>query len=161
MDYSLTYYRLWIPVNCPYCDSDEIMVLETRNSKGNTVRRRRGCAKCSRRFTTYEYIEKISLMVRKKDGSLESFQVDKIIRGVQKACEKRCKTIDQIREIAEQVRQDLIAQGKDEVTSREIGELVIKYLKEIDRVAYVRFASVYREFNEVDDFHEAIKEVKE
>ena len=148
-------------MKCPYCGSNEIMVLETRDSKENTVRRRRGCAICERRFTTYEYIETISLMVRKKDGNLEIFQVDKIIRGLQKACEKRCKTLDQIREIAEQVRQNLIAQGREEVPSREIGELVMKHLKEIDRVAYVRFASVYRKFNEVDDFHEVIKEVKE
>lgn len=148
-------------MKCPYCGSDELMVLETRDSKENTVRRRRGCAICERRFTTYEYIEKISLMVRKKDGSLESFQVDKIIRGLQKACEKRCNTLDKIREIAEQVRQDLIVQGKEEVPSKEIGELVMKHLKEIDRVAYVRYASVYREFNEVDDFHDVIKEVKE
>jgi transcriptional repressor NrdR len=148
-------------VKCPYCGSDELMVLETRDSKENTVRRRRGCATCGKRFTTYEYIEKIPLMVRKKDGSLESFQVDKIIRGLQKACEKRCKTLDQIREIAEQVRQDLIIRGREEVSSREIGELVMKHLKEIDRVAYVRFASVYREFGEVDEFHEVIKEVKE
>jgi transcriptional repressor NrdR len=138
-------------VKCPYCGSDELMVLETRDSKENTVRRRRECATCGRRFTTYEYIEKISLMVRKKDASLESFQIDKIIRGIQKACEKRCKTLDQIREIAEQVRQELIAQGREEVLSREIGELVMKHLKEIDRVAYVRFASVYKEFNEIDD----------
>lgn len=138
-------------MKCPYCGSDELMVLETRDSKENTVRRRRECATCGRRFTTYEYIEKISLMVRKKDASLESFQIDKIIRGIQKACEKRCKTLDQIREIAEQVRQELIAQGREEVLSREIGELVMKHLKEIDRVAYVRFASVYKEFNEIDD----------
>jgi transcriptional repressor NrdR len=138
-------------VKCPSCGSDELMVLETRDSKENTVRRRRECATCGRRFTTYEYIEKISLMVRKKDASLESFQIDKIIRGIQKACEKRCKTLDQIREIAEQVRQELIAQGREEVLSREIGELVMKHLKEIDRVAYVRFASVYKEFNEIDD----------
>lgn len=148
-------------MKCPYCGSDELMVLETRDSKENTVRRRRGCATCGKRFTTYEYIEKIPLMVRKKDGSLESFQVDKIIRGLQKACEKRCKTLDQIREIAEWVRKDLIIQGREEVSSREIGELVMKHLKEIDRVAYVRFASVYREFSEVEEFHEVIMEVKE
>jgi transcriptional repressor NrdR len=147
-------------MKCPYCGSDDLMVLETRDSKENTVRRRRECAICGRRFTTYEYIEKISLMVRKKDGSLERFQIDKIIRGIQKACEKRCKTLEQIRETAEQVRQDLIAQGREEVLSKEIGELVMKHLKEIDRVAYVRFASVYKEFNELDDFHEVIKEVK-
>jgi len=147
-------------VNCPYCSSDDLKVLETRDSQDNRVRRRRECLTCGRRFTTYEYIEKIPLMVRKKDGNLESFQVDKIIRGLQKACEKRCKTLDQIRELAEQVRQDIIARGKEEVSSREIGELVMKYLKEVDRVAYVRFASVYRAFDEVDDYDRVIKEVR-
>ncbi len=147
-------------MKCQYCGSYELKVLETRDSKENRVRRRRECVTCEKRFTTYEYIEKIPLMVRKKDGRLEMFQVDKIIRGLQNACEKRFKTLDQIRELAEQVRQDLIAQGKEEVSSREIGELVMKYLKDVDRVAYVRFASVYREFNEVNDFDEVIKEVK-
>ena len=147
-------------MNCPYCSSDDLKVLETRDSQDNRVRRRRECLTCGRRFTTYEYIEKIPLMVRKKDGNLESFQVDKIIRGLQKACEKRCKTLDQIRELAEQVRQDIIARGKEEVSSREIGELVMKYLKEVDRVAYVRFASVYRAFDEVDDYDRVIKEVR-
>jgi len=136
------------------------MVLETRDSKDNMVRRRRGCEKCGRRFTTYEYIEEIPLMVRKKDGRLESFQVDKIIRGLQKACEKRCESQDQIRDIAENVRKDFVSQGKDEVSSTEIGEQVMKYLKEVDRVAYVRFASVHREFTEEDDFHKVIREVK-
>jgi transcriptional repressor NrdR len=147
-------------VKCLYCGSAELKVLETRDSKENRVRRRRECVTCGKRFTTYEYIEKIPLMVRKKDGRLERFQVDKIIRGLQNACEKRCKTLDQIRELAEQVRQDLISQGKEEVSSREIGELVMKYLKEVDRVAYVRFASVYREFGEVNDFDKVIREVK-
>ena len=147
-------------MKCPYCSSEELMVLETRNSKENMVRRRRSCTKCGRRFTTYEYIEEIPLMVRKKDGRLETFQVDKIIRGLQKACEKRCKSPDQIRDIAEKVRQDFVSQGREEVSSTEIGEQVMKYLKEVDRVAYVRFASVHREFTEEDDFHKAIKEVK-
>jgi len=147
-------------LKCPYCNSEELMVLETRDSKDNMVRRRRGCEKCGRRFTTYEYIEEIPLMVRKKDGRLESFQVDKIIRGLQKACEKRCESQDQIRDIAENVRKDFVSQGKDEVSSTEIGEQVMKYLKEVDRVAYVRFASVHREFTEEDDFHKVIREVK-
>ena len=147
-------------MKCPYCNSEELMVLETRDSKENMVRRRRGCAKCGRRFTTYEYIEEIPLMVRKKDGRLESFQVDKIIRGLQKACEKRCKSSDQIRDIAEKVRQDFVALGREEVSSIEIGEQVMKYLKEVDRVAYVRFASVHREFTEEDDFQKVIRDVK-
>jgi transcriptional repressor NrdR len=147
-------------MKCPYCDSDTLKVLETRNSIDNRVRRRRECITCGRRFTTYEYIEDIQLMVRKKDGRLESFQLDKIIRGLQRACEKRCNNVNQIREIAEKVRQDIIAQGNEEVPSREIGELVMEYLKEIDRIAYVRFASVYREFSEINDFHSFIEETK-
>jgi transcriptional repressor NrdR len=147
-------------MKCLYCGSDELKVLETRDSKENKVRRRRECVTCGKRFTTYEYIYEMPLVVRKKDGRLETFQIDKIVRGLQNACEKRCKTTDQLRDIAEQVRQDLIAQGKEEVSSREIGELVIKYLKDFDHVAYVRFASVYREFDEVNDFDKAIREVK-
>jgi transcriptional repressor NrdR len=145
---------------CPYCRSDELKTLETRDSKDNTVRRRRECVNCGRRFTTYEYIEEIELMVRKKDGRLERFDVDKIIRGLQKACEKRPVTLEDIRGLVERVRQDLIAQGREEVSSREIGDLVMRYLKEVDRVAYVRFASVYREFTEPNDFSKLLKEVK-
>ena len=147
-------------MNCLYCGSGELKVLESRDSKDNTIRRRRECVVCGSRFTTYEYIENIPLMVRKKDGRLERFQIDKIILGLQKACEKRCNKLDQIKDIAEHVKQDLILLGKEEVSTNEIGELVMKYLKEADRVAYVRFASVYREFNEVNDFEEVIKEAK-
>lgn len=145
---------------CPYCRSDELKTLETRDSKDNTVRRRRECVNCGRRFTTYEYIEEIELMVRKKDGRLERFDVDKIIRGLQKACEKRPVTLEDIRGLVERVRQDLIAQGREEISSREIGDLVMRYLKEVDHVAYVRFASVYREFTEPNDFSKLLKEVK-
>jgi transcriptional repressor NrdR len=145
---------------CPYCRSDELKTLDKRDSKDNTVRRRRECVNCGRRFTTYEYIEEIELMVRKKDGRLERFDVDKIIRGLQKACEKRPVTLEDIRGLVERVRQDLIAQGREEVSSREIGDLVMRYLKEVDRVAYVRFASVYREFTEPNDFSKLLKEVK-
>jgi len=99
-------------------------------------------------------------MVRKKDGRTERFDLDKITRGLQKACEKRPVTMEQIRNLAEKVRQDLMAQGKEEVTSQEIGDLVIKYLKNLDRIAYVRFASVYRQFEEPEDFRAVLKEVK-
>jgi len=147
-------------VRCPFCGSDELKILETRDSIQNTVRRRRECFACGRRFTTYEYIEEIVLMVRKKDGRLERFDVDKIIRGAQKACEKRPVGVDEMRDLAERVRQDLVSQGREEVSSREIGDLVMRYLKQLDRVAYVRFASVYREFSEPRDFREVLKEVR-
>jgi transcriptional repressor NrdR len=149
-----------MPMKCPYCESEGIRTLETRDSPNNVVRRRKECLSCGRRFTTYEYIQAIELMVRKKDGRLERFDLNKIIRGLQKACEKRPVTMEQIHELAERVRQDLMMLGKEEVSSQEIGDLVIKYLKNLDRVAYVRFASVYRQFEEPEDFRRILKEVR-
>jgi len=147
-------------MKCPYCGSEDIKTLETRDSPNNVVRRRKECLSCERRFTTYEYIEAIELMVRKKDGRLERFDLNKIIRGLQKACEKRPITMEQIHELAEHVRQDLMMLGKDEVSSQEIGDLVMKYLKKLDHVAYVRFASVYRRFEEPEDFQRVLQEVR-
>ncbi len=147
-------------MKCPYCSSRNFKTLETRDSPQNTLRRRKECFDCEKRFTTYEYIESIVLMVRKKDGRLERFDVNKVIRGIQKACEKRPITLNQIRECANRVWQDLILTGKDEITSQEIGDLVTVYLRGIDRVAYIRFASVYRKFEEPDDFRRVILEVK-
>jgi transcriptional repressor NrdR len=147
-------------MKCPYCGSEDLKTLETRDSQDNAVRRRKECTNCERRFTTYEYIEKYELMVHKKDGRTERFNLDKIILGLQKACEKRPVTLEQVRELAEQVRQDLMAEGKEEVTTQEIGDKVIKHLKKLDRVAYVRFASVYRRFEEPEDFQTVLKEVK-
>jgi transcriptional repressor NrdR len=147
-------------MNCPYCGSENLKTLETRDSPENTVRRRKECADCGKRFTTYEYVETIELMVKKKDGRSERFDLNKIIRGLQKACEKRPVTMEQIQESAEHVRQDLMLRGKEEVSSREIGDLVMKYLKNLDRVAYVRFASVYRRFEEPEDFKKVLLEVK-
>lgn len=147
-------------MKCPFCGSEGFRTIETRNSRNNTIRRRRECTNCGKRFTTYEYIEAIELMVQKKDGRTERFDLDKIIRGIQKACEKRPVTMGQIRDVAERVRQDLMAQGKEEVTSQEIGDLVIKYLKALDHVAYVRFASVYRKFEELNDFRKVIREAR-
>jgi len=147
-------------MRCPYCGSDDIRTIETRDSLNNTIRRRRECLECGRRFTTYEYIETVELMVRKKDGRLERFDLNKIVRGLQKACEKRPVTMEQIYELAECVRQDLMLLGEEEVSSREIGDLVMRYLKELDRVAYVRFASVYRRFEEPEDFRRVLREVR-
>jgi transcriptional repressor NrdR len=147
-------------MKCPYCGSENIKTLETRDSADNTVRRRKECADCGKRFTTYEYVEAVELMVRKKDGGLERFDLNKIIRGLQKACEKRSVTMEQIQGLAEHVRQDLMMMGKTEVSSREIGDLVMKYLKNLDRIAYIRFASVYRQFEEPEDFRKVLLEVK-
>jgi transcriptional repressor NrdR len=134
--------------------------LETRDSLDNTVRRRKECGDCGKRLTSYEYVESVELMVRKKDSRPERFDLNKIVRGLQKACEKRPVSMEQIHELAERVRQDLAMLGKDEVTSQEVGDLVMKYLKKLDRVAYVRFASVYKSFEEPEDFARVLKEVR-
>ncbi len=147
-------------MKCPYCGSENLKTLETRDSPDNTVRRRKECASCGRRFTSYEYVETVELMVKKKDGKLERFDLNKIVNGLQKACEKRSIDMNQIHELAEHVRQDLTALGKEEVSSQQIGDLVMMYLKKLDRIAYVRFASVYREFEEPEDFQKLLKEVK-
>jgi len=149
-----------VVMKCPYCGSENLKTLETRNSPDNTVRRRKECDKCGKRFTSYEYVETVELMVKKKDGRLERFDLNKIVRGLQKACEKRPVTMEQIRELAERVRQDLMLLGKEELSSREIGDLVVKHLKSVDRVAYIRFASVYKRFDEPEDFQKLLKEDK-
>jgi transcriptional repressor NrdR len=121
-------------------------------------RRRKACTSCGRRITTYEYIELIELMVKKKDGRLERFNLDKIIRGLQKAAEKRPISPEQIRDIAEKVRQGILSEGKEVISSTEVGDLIMIHLKKLDYVAYVRFASVYREFKELEDFEKLMKE---
>lgn len=147
-------------MKCPYCNSENTKTLETRDSQDNTTRRRRECVNCSKRFTTYEYVETIELMVRKKDDKLERFNANKIIVGIQKASEKRPITMTQINELAGQIRQELMMKDTGEVTSQEIGDLVMKYLKNIDRIVYIRFASVYKKFEEPEDFGRLLMEVK-
>jgi transcriptional repressor NrdR len=147
-------------MKCPYCNSSEFKTLETRDSPGNTTRRRKECILCGKRFTTYEYVETIELMVRKKDGRLERFDVNKIIRGLQKACEKRPVAMERINESASLARQELMLKGTEEITSQEVGDIVMKYLKKLDRIAYIRFASVYKQFEEPDDFRQLLLEVK-
>lgn len=147
-------------MKCPYCRSKGIRTLETRESQNNTIRRRKECLNCGKRFTTYEYIETIELMIRKTDGRIERFDLNKIIRGLQKACEKRPGTMEQIRDLAGHVRSDLMIRGKGEISSQEIGNLVMKYLKKLDRIAYIRFASVHRRFEEPEDFQRLLKEVR-
>lgn len=145
-------------MNCPFCGSESLRTLETRDSPNNMNRRRKECVSCGRRITTYEYIELIELMVQKKDGRLERFNNDKIITGLQKASEKRPITLEQIKNIAETVRQDVLSDGKEVISSTEVGDIVMKHLKELDYIAYVRFASVYREFKDPKDFEKLMKE---
>ena len=145
-------------MNCPFCGSNALKTLETRDSPNNMNRRRKECVSCGRRITTYEYIELIELMVQKKDGRLERFNIDKIITGLQKASEKRPISLEQIKNIAESVRQDILSEGKEILSSTEIGDRIMMQLKEIDYIAYVRFASVYREFKDPKDFEKLMKE---
>lgn len=147
-------------MNCPYCSSENFKTLETRDSPDNTTRRRKECISCGKRFTTYEYVETIELMVRKKDGKLERFDVNKIVRGIQKASEKRPVTMAQINELSGQIRQDLMMKGYEEVSSQEIGDLIMKYLKSMDRIVYIRFASVYKKFEDPEDFGRLLMDVK-
>ena len=149
-------------MKCPYCHSNNTRVLDSRATEDDTaIRRRRLCEDCDKRFSTYERYEDNTLMVIKKDETRESFNPSKIISGVVKSCQKRPVSIDQIEEVAKNVELKINHTGKKEVTSTYIGELVMDELKALDPVAYVRFASVYREFKDVDSFYEEILNLKD
>jgi transcriptional repressor NrdR len=140
-------------VRCPYCNYLESRVIDSRSSEeGLTIRRRRECLACERRFTTYERIEEEPLLIIKKDGRREPFNRDKIIKGLRKACEKRPLSFETVEEIANLVEQEIRKRNENEIPSSAIGELIMEKLKEIDEVAYVRFASVYRQFKDLDIF---------
>lgn len=148
-------------MKCPFCLHQDSFVLESRDSEdGQVTRRRRECDKCHKRFTTYERIEGPQLTVVKKDGSRESFDREKIRRGIQKACEKRPIGNDLREAIIDEVEQEMMKKPNGEVSSRTIGNAVLRRLKKIDKVAYVRFASVYLDFDEIDDFAQLVKEIK-
>jgi transcriptional repressor NrdR len=140
-------------MKCPYCDHQESKVIDSRDSKkGLSIRRRRECLACRRRFTTYEKIEEIPYMVVKKDGSRQPFDSQKLLRGLLKACEKRPIPVKKLEEIVEEIEAKLNERSEKEIRSSEIGQHVMERLKELDKVAYVRFASVYREFRDVSEF---------
>jgi len=140
-------------VRCPYCTEIDNKVIDSRLSKdGRTIRRRRECLGCSRRFTTYEKLEEVLPMVIKKDGRREPFNREKIISGIRKACQKRPVSVPRMEEFVDQLEVYFQELGKKEIDSEEIGEKVISNLKEWDEVAYVRFASVYRQFRDINEF---------
>ncbi|MBC8436626.1 MAG: transcriptional repressor NrdR [Candidatus Omnitrophica bacterium] len=145
-------------MRCPSCGYKEDKVVDSRStSEESAVRRRRECLKCGRRFTTYEYIEEVSLMVIKKDGRREPFDRKKILSGIIKACEKRPISMEKMEAILTQVERAVQKKSDREVSSTRIGELVIDRLKGLDDVAYVRFASVYRQFKDVGQFMDEFK----
>jgi len=144
-------------MRCPYCSHKENKVIDKRES-GESIRRRRECLNCGKRFTTYENIEEAKLFVIKKDGRREHFSREKLRAGIEKACEKRPFGQDIIDKIVLEIEQKLKNGGR-EVKSAAIGKLVMGKLKKLDKVAYVRFASVYREFKDINDFKKEIKEI--
>ncbi len=145
-------------MKCPTCGHLEDKVIDSRSSKeGQAIRRRRECLKCQRRFTTYETVETSPLFVIKKDGRREAFSREKITNGLLRACEKRPISADRIKAIVDSVEADFLKQGVDEVRSSEIGERVMEALHQLDEVAYVRFASVYRHFKDLNQFLEELR----
>ncbi len=143
---------------CPYCAHVESKVVNSRQSpKGESIRRRRECLQCGHRFTTFEVVEKTPIVVIKRDGKREAFDQQKIIQGVLRAVEKRPVTLDEVERVVQFVEKTLYNQMEKEVSSLKIGEMVLKKLKELDEVAYVRFASVYRQFRDVSEFNHEVK----
>ena len=147
-------------MKCPYCGSENTRVTESRPvDESNSIRRRRQCDSCSKRFTTYEKIEMIPLVVIKKDHTRQQYDGSKIEAGVMRACYKRPIPVDDIKRMIDKVETELFNQGTGEVKSAEIGEKVMDGLKDLDPVAYVRFASVYREFKDVGTFMDELKKI--
>ncbi len=145
---------------CPFCEYHETKVIDTRpTDEGQKIRRRRECISCKKRFTTYEKVENIQLMVIKKDKTRESFDRNKILNGIIKACEKRSIPLKKIEEIADKIEKTILNDMENEISSYRIGELVMQELKDIDDVAYVRFASVYREFKDINTFMDELKKM--
>ncbi|MEA3222709.1 MAG: transcriptional regulator NrdR [Thermodesulfobacteriota bacterium] len=144
-------------MKCPRCSGVEDKVIQSRVSSGGTsIRRRRECLHCGNRFTTYERIEEFTPVVIKKDGTRQKFVPEKIVAGVMKACEKRPVSMDDIEQVRDSIIQDIQRSGDKEVSSSYIGEKVMDLLHGLDTIAYVRFASVYREFKDVDEFMEEV-----
>ena len=145
-------------MTCPFCAHKEDRVIDSRESKeGDLIRRRRQCLKCERRFTTYERSDEIPYMVVKKDGRREKFDRQKVLAGLLKACEKRPVPMGKLAEIVDQVEARLGDNAEREISTTEVGEMVMDYLRGLDKIAYVRFASVYRDFQDVEAFLNELK----
>lgn len=145
-------------MRCPFCGFAESKVIDSRGAEeGSSIRRRRECLQCTRRFTTYEVVEATPLMVVKKDGRREMFDNAKLLTGLIRACEKRAISVNMIEDLVDKVEKELRNSMEREVSSRHIGETVMRYLKDIDQVAYVRFASVYRQFADLNNFMQELE----
>lgn len=147
-------------MKCPVCGFGDSKVIDTRSTDGNTtIRRRRECVECQKRFTTYEVIETVPIMVIKKDLSRQSFDRNKLVSGMLRACEKRPVPAEKIHSIAREIEQNLQNQLSSEIPSHVIGEMVMEKLREVDEIAYIRFASVYREFKDINTFMNELKRI--
>jgi len=147
-------------MRCPFCNYSESRVVDSRPAEeGATIRRRRECLSCQKRFTTYEIMERLPIVVIKRDGSRQTFDKVKMINGMLRACEKRPVTLDSIQRAADEIEQELQNSLEREVPSTAVGELVMKKLKHMDEVAYVRFASVYRQFKDINTFMEELNKL--
>ncbi len=150
-------------VKCPYCSFIEDKVIDSRpTDEGSAIRRRRECSNCLKRFTTYEKVESLPLMVIKKDKTRQSFDRDKLLNGILRACEKRPVSIEDLEKLVNEVESQIYNSLQREITSQAVGEMVMQRLKDMDEVAYVRFASVYRQFRDLntfmDELHKLLKE---
>jgi transcriptional repressor NrdR len=146
-------------MKCPFCTTNNTQVLESRVvEEGHAIRRRRECIKCTKRFTTYERTKGTALWVIKKDGRRELFDTDKVKRGILRAVEKRPISMDLVEDIVEEIEREMLRKEKEEVSSKCIGKAILRRLKKIDKVAWLRFASVYLEFEDLEDFAKTMKE---
>lgn len=146
-------------MKCPFCNHEESKVTDSRDASDmNATRRRRECCQCMRRFTTFETID-LSLQVKKRDGTFEDFKQEKLVNGLDAACRHTRVSHDQVCALAYRVKSDLMARGIREIPSRELGDLVMEYLKELDVVAYIRFACVYKRFKDIRELLEAIQSI--
>lgn len=150
-------------MKCPYCGFNEDRVIDSRPTDENTaIRRRRECTKCLKRFTTYEKVESVPLMVIKKDKTRQAFDREKLLNGLLRACEKRPVPVSALEKMVDEIESQILNTLKREISSQEIGEMVMERLKDLDQVAYVRFASVYRQFRDIntfmDELHKLLKD---
>ena len=146
-------------MKCPYCSRENTRVIDSRPAENNAIRRRRACDECGRRFTTYEKVETIPLIIIKKDENREAYDRTKLEGGILRACHKRPVSADQISGLVNEVENELYDMGALEISSQVIGEMVMKKMKDLDAVAYVRFASVYREFKDINPFMDELRSV--
>ncbi len=146
-------------MKCPYCEHQDSRVIDSREASDG-IRRRRQCTRCSQRFTTYERLQPLVMFVVKKDQRREEFSKDKLLGGLRKACEKRPLPAATVEELADEIESDLIALGRAEVSSTVIGDMVMEKLRKLDKIAYIRFASVYRDFTDIDALKSELETLK-